>query len=1224
MDIGVTEQQELEDDDLFLSIPDSTWEEQGLFVFMVLEDLVVQSRPTLLVAGRTKECGIDAARVAQSASMIHTNELVAVDLIQRATFSTPTTRAKHLNNSKNNENFSKYSQQMISVRSNGQFSGDGSVVSSSRTDNGESASNVSRSRSHQQQHEGIVAVDFVRLADRSGWLPVQQFFIQKPQHDPQVHATHNNEIQVGGIIGKRAGLAVAGIVSVDRLRQVDVERGLWPMYVDNVPDGQVLRRHPMMQPQQQLLRPQTLMATPKEKSISNFSSVALELPRPRCSTSSANNNKSTVVVKYQPMQKVYCDARVLHPISGIQFYHVQSSVAGWLMDHHLPTLSDPIPRSLLLTSECVQAGCFCFRALYDLTIQPTPSISDSASKGEKTTTNVANTIEQGQVVAVDIIRSSPEYDVAGDGPFLRLSDGSGWLFVHKHQRRVMTQIKVQQGLWQVRVLDTYDNGVELRRHPCQRRLDIENARPQDELDALLDRSFSDTTIAPTTIFPPNTILQCDYQMVDYGVVGTPTHEQMRRAVTFYHVCNTQGWIMDRRPAEPGREEYSISSSSGMTELIQVLSGPPVVSPNDSSDDEVPKAVVDLTIAPWTLDFLRGVAACHALEEEFYQEVPQQVLILSMSSSPSSLLAPSSSSLLASSSSSLGIDGQSIKNCSSHRGSLSVTFHVFAKTCSVSYMVHRTKKKRYATRIERKGSKHKKGTYKCNGLKLSQQEDDSDKIEILQQRDYLQCSHQALIGAIRDGLAALAEQEKHPGVVYKDSSKDEEPEEVEPSDPVLEARDTAIRDTKEKKKDSKNTSPVTQRTNPVSKVEKCSSIDADCNDDYDDDNTMVHVDKDDVHIVVPTGDDNASTNDENIESVWKPHVMQPQRRSREGTQGIGSSRASINGPLPSFRQETIPTAPSTTSEESTVGDDEESNPTSASKDKELSLRLQLQDCELELGQMQEQYRLLLMAVHEYDVHRFREATNFKKKEHERKEESLARFAEERLKSSSKSTATHFTKKQSRHRRSGTAEALLPSDSRSRCGVEKSGQSASKMIGSSAETPPRAQRRNSETAMPHKLHCSSFSSKSEGRRSTKEIVTRVLSSLDDDNHSPPMDDHRPPKKQQQHGGANSTDSSIGSRSKSHSSKPASDNNRGNIFRTLKKKTHALYRCDECHQEFNEPLRSEEDENIASVCRQCHDRAINPSTSMDPLEQRRAERLEDDSTLDGDDSLANELDD
>jgi hypothetical protein len=63
-------------------------------------------------------------------------------------------------------------------------------------------------------------------------------------------------------------------------------------------------------------------------------------------------------------------------------------------------------------------------------------------------------VKTGQLVAADIFRQSPCHH--GNGPFLRLTDGSGWVFENKQNERMMRPVHVQKGKWTLRVENSDD------------------------------------------------------------------------------------------------------------------------------------------------------------------------------------------------------------------------------------------------------------------------------------------------------------------------------------------------------------------------------------------------------------------------------------------------------------------------------------------------------------------------------------------------------------------------------------------------------------------------------------------------------------------------------------------------------------------------------------------------------------------------------------------------
>ena len=101
-------------------------------------------------------------------------------------------------------------------------------------------------------------------------------------------------------------------------------------------------------------------------------------------------------------------------------------------------------------------GCFVYKV-------------DSGRIGVRSRLNVGDeyqtdeAFDAGELISIDLIRPSR---VVGstNGPFLRLSDGSGWLFEKKYGDAMMTKIPVSIGLWSF-VVDNGATGIALRRHP---------------------------------------------------------------------------------------------------------------------------------------------------------------------------------------------------------------------------------------------------------------------------------------------------------------------------------------------------------------------------------------------------------------------------------------------------------------------------------------------------------------------------------------------------------------------------------------------------------------------------------------------------------------------------------------------------------------------------------------------------------------------------------------
>jgi len=287
------------------------------------------------------------------------------------------------------------------------------------------------------------------------------------------------------------------------MRRIPVETGLWVVYVDNYPAGQSLRSHPV--------------------------------------------DRSSVKVKgvvYLPMQKLYCDRKVHH--KGVNYFRVQGT-EGWVFD--VRPQEDETNRYMLLDESMVKTGLFAFRSLARIAIRNRPVVGDDS--------RTIWSVSENQIVVVDVVRESPHKH--GNGPFLRLADGCGWLFEYKYKEKLMEEIKVEPGKW-VFLVGNGVAGIGLRRHPI------------DSLKLLTGVTYK-----------MGTRLVCDCR------VKCPT------GVNFFRVEGTGGWVFDKR------------GDSRMMELIE-----------SSSPRSILEAQAHRTGSEWSPDFVRGVAAaCVGVEEISY-------------------------------------------------------------------------------------------------------------------------------------------------------------------------------------------------------------------------------------------------------------------------------------------------------------------------------------------------------------------------------------------------------------------------------------------------------------------------------------------------------------------------------------------------------------------------------------------------------------------------------
>jgi hypothetical protein len=77
------------------------------------------------------------------------------------------------------------------------------------------------------------------------------------------------------------------------------------------------------------------------------------------------------------------------------------------------------------------------------------------------------TFRPGALISVDLIKDEDVDATNSSGPFLRLSDDSGWLFEYKKGVRLMRPIPVHDGLWTFYVYNP-GSGIALRWHPVDR------------------------------------------------------------------------------------------------------------------------------------------------------------------------------------------------------------------------------------------------------------------------------------------------------------------------------------------------------------------------------------------------------------------------------------------------------------------------------------------------------------------------------------------------------------------------------------------------------------------------------------------------------------------------------------------------------------------------------------------------------------------------------------
>lgn len=284
------------------------------------------------------------------------------------------------------------------------------------------------------------------------------------------------------------------------MKRIPVSSGLWCFFVDNCPVGMALRRHPI--------------------------------------------DRADMRVKtgtYQPMQKIYCDRKVQHPDTGVNFYRVQGT-EGWVFDRRV-TGDEGEHRHMLLAENMVSRGLF----VYECIDKNGVCIRDKPDVGTDSRTDLS--IKCGELVSVDAVRKSPfPYH---NGPFLRLTDGSGWVFEKKKGQTMFKRLRLEQGSWSLKVLNS-PTGIGLRRLPIDRQ-----------------------SLRTTTTLGPGTIVLCT-RMV-----------QSSSGVKFYQVQGSDDWVLDSRDGE------------SLLAVVYRHDSEPSLNFSDSLNDHTKS---------WHPEFVRGVAA----------------------------------------------------------------------------------------------------------------------------------------------------------------------------------------------------------------------------------------------------------------------------------------------------------------------------------------------------------------------------------------------------------------------------------------------------------------------------------------------------------------------------------------------------------------------------------------------------------------------------------------
>jgi len=238
------------------------------------------------------------------------------------------------------------------------------------------------------------------------------------------------------------------------MKSVNIEDGLWTFYADNFPTGIALR----------------------------------SLPNDRM------ENISKPEIMFFPMQKIVCDRKVTHPTTGVNFYRVRGTANGWVFDKRGDNF-------MMIPESKITEGLFVYKALVDVSVRSEPNTSREYS--------TPLSLNKDELISVNAVRNSP-YG-SSNGPFLRLTDGSGWLYEKAMNEQILSPIPVTEGMWVLQICNP-PYGIKLRKNPME---------------------SSELHISDVKYLPDKTVL-CDKKI--FSSCGAK----------FFKVYKSDGWIFDKR------------------------------------------------------------------------------------------------------------------------------------------------------------------------------------------------------------------------------------------------------------------------------------------------------------------------------------------------------------------------------------------------------------------------------------------------------------------------------------------------------------------------------------------------------------------------------------------------------------------------------------------------------------------------------------------------------
>ena len=268
------------------------------------------------------------------------------------------------------------------------------------------------------------------------------------------------------------------------MERMKVESGLWTLYADNFPVGIGLRKHPKDDYHLGLLlgKRGSLLVVPE--------------------------------VTLFPMQKVVCDRKVKGE-NGVHYYRLEGS-NGWVFDKRLrqEIVSEGSTITMLLPEDMIRKGLFAYRALRNIGIRNKCTVDAGSQIGW------SKIVTKGDIVAVDYIRESPHFQTNGNGPFLHIADGSGFVFENKFHERIMEPVVMDEGMWQMRVVSKY--GIMLRSQP----------------------TLNGGAFLENGLYLNGEVCHCDRRIISQSQASASTEER-GSIITYYRVQGTNGWLFDK-------------------------------------------------------------------------------------------------------------------------------------------------------------------------------------------------------------------------------------------------------------------------------------------------------------------------------------------------------------------------------------------------------------------------------------------------------------------------------------------------------------------------------------------------------------------------------------------------------------------------------------------------------------------------------------------------------